>query len=96
MESYRREKGRGGPDHVRVELRGLHLLDHPMYNKSTAFSREERVAFGLEGLLPDVVSSMEQQCRRAHANIVRKSDALERYIGLAPSRIATSTCSTAS
>ena len=56
MESYRREKGQGGPDRVGVELRGLHLLAHPMYNKCTAFTREERVAFDLEGLLPDVVS----------------------------------------
>lgn len=64
MESYRRERGRGGPDRVRVELRGLHLLDHPMYNKSTAFSREERVAFGLEGLLPDVVREMARHVER--------------------------------
>jgi malic enzyme len=54
-----------------------------MYNKSTAFTREERLAFGLEGLLPDVVSTMAQQARRAYANIVRKPDPLERYIGLA-------------
>ncbi len=54
-----------------------------MYNKSTAFSREERQAFGLTGLLPDAVSSMEQQARRAYLNIVRKTDALERHIGLA-------------
>ena len=82
MESYRRDQGPGA-ERVHVALRGLHLLDHPMYNKSTAFTREERSVFGLEGLLPAVVSSMEQQSRRAYANIARKTDPLERYIGLA-------------
>jgi malic enzyme len=54
-----------------------------MYNKSTAFTREERAAFGLEGLLPDAVSTMEMQAERVHGNIVRKDDPVERYIGLA-------------
>jgi malic enzyme len=54
-----------------------------MYNRSTAFTREERRELGLEGLLPDVVSTIEQQARRAYGNIVRKTDPLERYIGLA-------------
>jgi malate dehydrogenase (oxaloacetate-decarboxylating) len=66
-----------------VRLRGSALLNHPMYNRSTAFTREERRELGLEGLLPDVVSTMEQQARRAYGNIVRKTDPLERYIGLA-------------
>ena len=54
-----------------------------MFNKGTAFTREERAALGLEGLLPDAVSTMEQQERRVHRNILRKDDPLERYIGLA-------------
>jgi malic enzyme len=54
-----------------------------MYNKSTAFTAEEREAFGLSGLLPAAVSTMEQQAQRAYGNIARKTDALERYIGLA-------------
>jgi len=54
-----------------------------MYTKGTAFSQEERVAFGLEGLLPHAVSTIEQQSRRVYANIVRKADPLERFIGFA-------------
>jgi malic enzyme len=54
-----------------------------MYNKGTAFSHEERRAFGLAGLLPAAVSSMEQQAARVYANISRKKEPLERYIGLA-------------
>jgi len=83
VETYRRKRGADGRERVEVRLRGPQLLNHPMYNRSTAFTREERRALGLDGLLPDVVSTMEQQAQRAYGNIVRKSDALERYIGLA-------------
>ncbi len=83
MEAFRRKHGADGRERIEVRLRGPQLLNHPMYNRSTAFTREERRQLGLEGLLPDVVSTMEQQARRAYGNIVRKSDPLERYIGLA-------------
>jgi malic enzyme len=53
-----------------------------MYTKSSAFSQEERKVFGLEGLLPSAVSTMELQEERAYANIMRKTDPLEKYIGL--------------
>jgi len=83
MEAYRRKRGADGRERVEVRLRGTQLLNHPMYNRATAFTRDERRVLGLSGLLPDVVSSMEQQARRAYGNIARKSDPLERYIGLA-------------
>jgi malic enzyme len=82
MESYRIVPGPDGRAHVVVPCRGPQLLSHSMYNKSTAFTREEREAFGLTGLLPDVVSTLQQQAARAYANIARKQDPLERYIGL--------------
>jgi len=82
MERYRVGADEAGP-RVEVPYRGAQLLSHPMYNKSTAFTREERAAFGLDGLLPDAVSTMEMQAARVHGNIVRKDDPVERYIGLA-------------
>jgi malic enzyme len=54
-----------------------------MYNRSTAFARDERRELGLEGLLPDVVSSIDQQARRAYGRISRKTEPLERFIELA-------------
>ena len=83
MEPYRLKQDDEGHAFVEVPYRGQRLLRHPMYNKGTAFTREERTALGLEGLLPDAVSTLEQQLERVHRNILRKEDALERYIGLA-------------
>jgi malic enzyme len=83
MEAYRRKRGGDGRERVEVRLRGPQLLSHRMYNRSTAFSREDRRELGLEGLLPDVVSSMEQQARRAYANVARRTEPLDRYVTLA-------------
>jgi malic enzyme len=67
---------------VRVPYRGQELLNNPKYNKGTAFTPEERVALGLEGLLPAHTSTIAQQVERSYRNIMRKTDPLERYIGL--------------
>jgi malic enzyme len=82
MEAYRLKRGADGRERVEVRLRGPQLLAHPMYNRSTAFTPEERRALGLEGLLPDVVSTMEQQARRAYGNVTRREGDLERYVAL--------------
>ncbi len=83
MEPYRLKQDGDGQPYVEVPYRGPRLLRHPMFNKGTAFTRPERAALGLEGLLPDAVSTLEQQIARIHRNILRKEDPLERYIGLA-------------
>ena len=83
MEPYRLERGEHGRTFVRVPYREHALLNHPMFNKSTAFTQEERLRFGLDGLLPSAISTMEQQAARAYGNIARKTDPLERFIGLA-------------
>ena len=66
----------------RVTLRGEDLLNNPIYNKGTAFTERERKAFNLEGLLPNKVTTIEEQCRRLYKSITRKTDPLEQYIGL--------------
>ena len=83
MERYRERKDAEGRPCIEVDIRGPELLSHSMYNKSSAFPLAERETFGLLGLLPDVVSTMEQQALRVYGNIARKPDPLERYIGLA-------------
>jgi malate dehydrogenase (oxaloacetate-decarboxylating) len=83
MDSYRLTHGPDGVERVQVPYQRCALLRHPMYNKGTAFSREERARLGLAGLLPDAVMTIEQQARRFYDNILRKGDPLEKYIGLA-------------
>jgi malic enzyme len=82
MEPYRLSTDAQGREVVEVPDRGARLLRNPSFNKGSAFTREERAALGLEGLLPDAVSTLEQQERRVYRNIMRKEDPLERYIGL--------------
>jgi malate dehydrogenase (oxaloacetate-decarboxylating) len=83
METFKVIRDSEGKPRLEVPYRGTRLLRHPMYTKSSAFNQEERKIFGLEGLLPGGVSTMEQQERRVYANISRKTDPLEKYIGLA-------------
>ncbi|HEX6929874.1 MAG TPA: oxaloacetate-decarboxylating malate dehydrogenase, partial [Gammaproteobacteria bacterium] len=73
----------GGEEWLNVPLRGRALLCHPLYNKGTAFDREERQTFGLTGLLPAHVASLAEQEQRVYEHIIRKTVPLERYIGLA-------------
>lgn len=83
MERYTQSTEPSGRKRLAVPYRGARLLRHPMYTKGTAFTQEERISLGLEGLLPHAVTTMEQQSRRVYASIQRKQDPLEKYIGLA-------------
>ncbi|MDH3646844.1 MAG: NAD-dependent malic enzyme [Gammaproteobacteria bacterium] len=65
-----------------TSLRGNDLLIQPFLNKSSAFDREERKSLGLEGLLPDYVSTMAEQVTRVRQNLLKKKEPLEQYIGL--------------
>jgi|CZKC01.1.fsa_nt_gi malate dehydrogenase (oxaloacetate-decarboxylating) len=65
-----------------VRLRGVDLLNNPALNKGTAFDEAEREAFGLHGLLPPIVESLDGQCVRAYEAFLLKENDLERHIYL--------------
>jgi malate dehydrogenase (oxaloacetate-decarboxylating) len=65
-----------------VHLRGMDLLNNPALNKGTAFTEDERASFGLNGLLPPVIESLEDQVGRAYQAFSLKSNDLERHIYL--------------
>ena len=45
---------------------GPSLLETPLLNKGSAFTREERISFNLTGLLPPRYETIEEQVRRAY------------------------------
>jgi malate dehydrogenase (oxaloacetate-decarboxylating)(NADP+) len=62
--------------------KGIKLLETPAQNKGTAFTDAERATFGLKGLLPRSVETIDQQHRRILQQLGQKPTDLERYIFL--------------
>src|ERR1700752_2802661 len=63
-------------------LRGMDLLDTPLWNKGTAFSDRERDAFGLHGVLPPQVETLTEQATRAYEAYEALENDLGRHIYL--------------
>ncbi len=68
---------------ARIGLRASALLGARLLTKDLAFPPDERDAFGLDGLLPDRVFTIDEQVELELEHLRRKDDPLERYIGLA-------------
>ena len=54
---------------ISTTLRGKSLLFHPRLNKGTAFSKEEREALKLTGIIPAIIEDMETQIARVYEQI---------------------------
>ena len=70
------------PHLERRRLQGSEILYRPEFNKGTAFTDKERMDFGLHGLLPPQIETLEEQVNRAYLAYQRKDDDLERHIYL--------------
>ncbi|HEX5013507.1 MAG TPA: NAD-dependent malic enzyme [Candidatus Limnocylindrales bacterium] len=66
-----------------IGVAGSGLLGSRLLTKDLAFPDDERTAFGLHGLLPSHVLTIEQQVELELEHLRVKTDALEQYIGLA-------------
>jgi malate dehydrogenase (oxaloacetate-decarboxylating)(NADP+) len=63
-------------------LTGYNRLHNPRLNKGTAFTEAERRAYGLEGLLPPAVTTIDLQIARRRAEIANLGDDLQKYLVL--------------
>src|SRR5260370_38937865 len=67
---------------ILVSQTGKALLENPLLNKGSAFTEQERLEFGLLGLLPPHISTVEEQLGRTYYNFKQKTSELEQYIFL--------------
>lgn len=69
-------------DIVEVAIRGQTLLEQPLLNQGTAFTEQERHDFGLLGLLPPDVETIEQQADRCYEAFRNEPSDLEKHVFL--------------
>ncbi len=65
--------------YLEVYSRGIEVLRLTALNKGTAFTEAERIELGLEGLLPPVVVTLEDQVVRLYNGFINKKDDLSKY-----------------
>lgn len=61
---------------------GLDLIHDPALNKNTAFTTDERERYGLLGLLPAVVETLDQQVQRVLMQLNHKHSDIDRFVYL--------------
>jgi malate dehydrogenase (oxaloacetate-decarboxylating)(NADP+) len=64
------------------ELKAYSILYNPRKNKGTAFTKNERQKYGLTGILPDTIESMETQIMRIQEQIENLKKPINKYIYL--------------
>ena len=68
-----------GREKMRVAVDGAALLRLALTNKGTSFPQDERVALGLDGLLPPRVTTLEEQVERTYAAFRREPTPIAKY-----------------
>ena len=71
-----------GERYLPVTKRGETLLHDAFLNKGAAFTRDERRAFGLRGLLPDHIPTIDEQLVRVRTQLDAKATDLDKNIYL--------------
>ena len=82
MKQFERRVDEQGQPYLATDLPGFMLTRLPLMNKSTAFSPEEREVFGLEGLLPPHVATLEEQMTRTYGNYLRAVTNIDKHVYL--------------
>ena len=82
MKQYEKKLDANGRPYLETHLQGLVLTRLPLLNKGTSFTLEERREFGLLGLLPTHVSSLDEQLERSYANFRAFRSDLDKHVFL--------------
>jgi malate dehydrogenase (oxaloacetate-decarboxylating) len=68
-----------GEPYMQVSIKGAALLRLPATNKGTAFTLQERIDLGIDGLLPPFVANLDQQIDRLYLNFQKQPDDISKY-----------------
>lgn len=79
---YQIKTDTAGQPYLAVNSSDLNLIRDPFLNKGMAFTEQERQDFGLHGLLPSHVATLDEQVSRSYNAFQQKATDLERYIYL--------------
>jgi len=82
MKQYEKKLDANGRPYLETSLPGLVLTRLPLLNKGTSFTWEERKEFGLLGVLPTKVSTLDEQVERSYANFKSFRTDLEKHVFL--------------
>lgn len=79
---YQIKTDEAGQSYLEVNSNDFNLIRDPFLNKGMAFSEQERHDFGLHGLLPSHVATLDEQVARSYNAFQHKASDLEKYIYL--------------
>ena len=65
-----------------IQYAGPMLLETPLLNKGSAFTKKEREHFNLSGLLPDITETIEEQTARAYEQLTSFTTNIDKHIYL--------------
>jgi malate dehydrogenase (oxaloacetate-decarboxylating) len=65
-----------------IQYAGPTLLETPLLNKGSAFTKKERESFNLSGLLPDITETIEEQTARAYEQLTSFTTDIDKHIYL--------------
>jgi malate dehydrogenase (oxaloacetate-decarboxylating) len=68
-----------GHEQLRVSIDGAALTRLPLTNKGTSFPEDERIALGLDGLLPPYITSIGQQLERTYLAFQAEPTPIAKY-----------------
>lgn len=71
-----------GEKYIEVPFRGQLLVEHPIYNKGSAFTEKEREQLDLCGILPEHCLTIEEQENKVYENYSREKTPIEKFLYL--------------